>query len=101
MSRKNFKVEYLGKFEAIFKNNLGGYSGTPGWLNHEKNRRSKISWHCPFNGAKKIGPLTCYSAATKKLHQIIRFNGPISKLCLSVICYDHNIYFSDNYNHSM
>jgi len=46
MCRKNFKVEYLGEFEAIFKNVLGA----PRWLNHEKNRRSKISWHCPFKG---------------------------------------------------
>jgi len=36
MLRKNFKAEYLGEFEAIFKNILGGYSGAPGWLNHEK-----------------------------------------------------------------
>jgi len=34
---QNFKVEYLGKFKAIFKNILGGYSGALGWLNHEKN----------------------------------------------------------------
>jgi len=46
--RKNFKVEYFSEFEAIFKNILGDYSGAPGWLNHEQNRRSKISWHCPF-----------------------------------------------------
>jgi len=30
MSRKNFEVEYLGEFEAIFKNILGGYSGAQG-----------------------------------------------------------------------
>jgi len=39
---RNFKVEYLSQFEAIFKNILGGYSGTPGWLNHEKTWRSKM-----------------------------------------------------------
>jgi len=41
MSRKNFKVEYLGEFEAILKNILGGYSGALGWLNYEKNRSRK------------------------------------------------------------
>jgi hypothetical protein len=28
---------------------LKGYSGTWGKLIHEKNLKSKISWHCPFN----------------------------------------------------
>jgi len=36
MSRKNFEVEYLCEFEAIFKNILGGYLGAQGWLNCEK-----------------------------------------------------------------
>jgi hypothetical protein len=25
------------------------YSGAWGKLTHEKNQKSKISWHCPFN----------------------------------------------------
>jgi hypothetical protein len=25
-----------------------GYSGAGGKLNHEKNQKQKISWHCPF-----------------------------------------------------
>jgi len=36
MLRKNFKVEYLNEFKTILKNILGGYSGAPGGLNHEK-----------------------------------------------------------------
>jgi len=36
MSRKNFEVEYLCEFEAIFKNILGGYLGAQWWLNCEK-----------------------------------------------------------------
>jgi len=39
--RKNFKVEYLGQFKAIFKNVLEGYSGAPEWLNHEINGGQK------------------------------------------------------------
>jgi len=46
--RKNFKVEYLGQFKAIFKNILEGYSGAPGWLNHEKNRGQKSQDTVPF-----------------------------------------------------
>ncbi len=29
------------------------YSGAWGKLNHEKNQKQKISWHCPFKGGKK------------------------------------------------
>jgi len=36
MSRKNFEVEYLCEFEAIFKNILGGYLEAQGWLNVKK-----------------------------------------------------------------
>jgi len=45
------KSNILAKYEAIFKNILGGYSRAPGWLNCEKNRKSKILWHCPFKEA--------------------------------------------------
>ncbi len=31
------------------------YSGAGGKLNHEKNQKQKISWHCPFNAAKYGG----------------------------------------------
>jgi hypothetical protein len=39
---------YLGEFEAEFKKALARESGAQGVLFDEKNRRSKISWHCPF-----------------------------------------------------
>jgi hypothetical protein len=39
---------YLGEFEAEFKKE----SGAQGVLFDEKNQRSKISWHCPFNRSK-------------------------------------------------
>jgi hypothetical protein len=40
---------YLGEFEAEFKKALARESWEQGVLFNEKNRRSKISWHCPFN----------------------------------------------------
>jgi hypothetical protein len=39
---------YLGEFEADFKKDLARESGAQGVFFDEKNRRSKISWHCPF-----------------------------------------------------
>jgi hypothetical protein len=39
---------YLGEFEAELKNALARESGGRGVLFDEKNRGSKISWHCPF-----------------------------------------------------
>jgi len=59
MSRKNFKVEYLYEFEAIFKNILGGYSGAPGWLNLEKKPEVKnlmtLSLYCKYNMMSTMG----------------------------------------------
>jgi hypothetical protein len=40
---------YLGEFEAEFKKTSAHESGAQGVLFDEKTRRSKISWHCPFN----------------------------------------------------
>jgi hypothetical protein len=39
---------YLDEFGAEFKKALARESGSQGVLFDEKNRRSKISWHCPF-----------------------------------------------------
>jgi hypothetical protein len=44
-----FVVEYLREFESICKTVLAHESGDPGVQFNEKNRGSKISWHCPFN----------------------------------------------------
>ncbi len=42
--------EYLRKFSKKFEIALMVYSGDWGKLIHEKNQKSKISWHCPFKG---------------------------------------------------
>jgi hypothetical protein len=51
---------YLGEFEAVFKEALARESGAQEVLFDEKNRRSKISCHCPFNAtsSKKIMTIT-------------------------------------------
>jgi hypothetical protein len=38
----------LEEFSKKFEMALMGYSGALGKLIHEKNLKSKISWHCPF-----------------------------------------------------
>jgi hypothetical protein len=40
--------EYLREFSKKLETALIVYSGAWGKLIHEKNRKSKISWHCPF-----------------------------------------------------
>ncbi len=40
--------KYLREFSKKFKAALLVYSGAWGKLIHEKNQKSKISWHCPF-----------------------------------------------------
>ena len=44
----NFGIEYLGEIETEFENILACLSGAQMGWNHEKNWRSKISWHTPF-----------------------------------------------------
>ncbi len=41
--------EYLRKFSKKFEMAERVHSGAGGKLIHEKNQKSKISWHCPFN----------------------------------------------------
>ncbi len=41
--------EYLRKFSKKFEMAVLVYSDAWGKLIHEKNQKSKISWHCPFN----------------------------------------------------
>ncbi len=41
--------EYLREFSKKFEMALKEYSGAWGKLIYEKNQKSKISWHCPFN----------------------------------------------------
>jgi hypothetical protein len=40
--------KYLREFSKKFETALIVYSGAWGKLIHEKNRKSKISWYCPF-----------------------------------------------------
>ena len=49
LHRGNTQIfEYLGEYKVIWKIVLAWKSGTHMELIHEKNRGSKISWHCPF-----------------------------------------------------
>ncbi len=42
--------EYLREFSKKFEMAVMVYSDAWGKLIHEKNQKSKISWHCPFKG---------------------------------------------------
>ncbi len=44
--------EYLREFSKKIEAALMGYSGAWGKLIHEKNLKSKISWHCHFNNMR-------------------------------------------------
>ena len=44
----NLVIEYLGEIESEFENTLAFLSGAHMGSNHEKNWRSKLSWHTPF-----------------------------------------------------
>ena len=44
----NFVIEYLGENETEFENTSACLSETQMGSKHEKNWRSKISWHSPF-----------------------------------------------------
>ena len=44
-----FVIEYLSEIETEFENTLACLSGAQMGSNQEKNWRSKISWHTPFN----------------------------------------------------
>ena len=50
----NFVIEYLGEIEIEFENTLACLSGAQMGSNHEKNWRSKISWHTHFKQQTKI-----------------------------------------------
>ncbi len=44
--------KYLCKFSKKFETVLMEYSGAGGKLIHQKNKKQKISWHCPFNNTE-------------------------------------------------
>jgi hypothetical protein len=46
---KKLSICYLYYPTKKFETVLMGYSGALGKLIHEKNQKSKISWHCLFN----------------------------------------------------
>jgi hypothetical protein len=46
---RTLSCEYLREFSKKFETALMVYSGAWGKLIHEKNQKSNISWHCPFN----------------------------------------------------
>ncbi len=45
----NLEQRISPRFSKKFEAALTVYSGAWGKLIHEKNQKSKISWHCPFN----------------------------------------------------
>jgi hypothetical protein len=49
-AESNLKIEYLRKYEFIFKTALAHDLGDPGVLFAEKNCWSQILWDCPFKG---------------------------------------------------
>jgi hypothetical protein len=56
-----FVVEFsedLREFESICKTVLAHESGDPGVQSNEKNRGSKISWHCPFRHTRIVNKLS-------------------------------------------
>ena len=61
----NFVIEYLSEIETEFENTLACLSGAQMGFNHDKNWRSKISWHTPLKGtvslvrARLIGSTYC------------------------------------------
>ncbi len=57
--------KYIHKFSKKFEVALMVYSGSRGKLIHEKNQKSKISWHCPF---KTRNP---YSWVTHKKRSVV------------------------------
>ncbi len=48
----HLSCEYLREFSKKFETTLLVYSGAWGKMIHEKNQKSKISWHCPFKGTR-------------------------------------------------
>ncbi len=45
--------EYVHEFSKKYETALMVYSGAWGKLIHEKNLKSKISWHCPFKWGRR------------------------------------------------
>ncbi len=54
MVHLELRCEYLREFSKKFETALMIYSGAWGKLIHEKNQKSKISWHCPFKKKKAV-----------------------------------------------
>jgi hypothetical protein len=50
----SLSCEYLREFSKKFETTLMVYSGAWGNLIHEKNQKSKISWHCTFKAILSI-----------------------------------------------
>jgi hypothetical protein len=51
----HLEPQYLRKFSKKFEMAVTVYSGAWGKLIHEKNQKSKISWHCSFEQTKAEG----------------------------------------------
>jgi hypothetical protein len=69
------------------------YSGAWGKLIHEKNQKSKISWHCPFNGVLWIG------IALKPIRIRLSILMPIRILHQVVTCWVIGTFFCCFYSH--
>ncbi len=70
---QTLSCEYLSEFSKKFETTLMVYSGAWGNLIHEKNQKSKISWHCPFKCGKDrcVNPNVTLDVEMKVLHVIL------------------------------
>jgi hypothetical protein len=73
---------YLGEFEAEFKKPLARESGAQGVLFDEKNRESKISWHCHYTVKGARGKVSFDSQTDQYVSQLSSDASPDAYLSL-------------------
>jgi hypothetical protein len=81
---------YLGEYEALCKTASARESGSMVRLFDEKNRGSKISWHCPFKATliQDFRPLVFLSNNPRPLKQsLFEDSFEFANLCLAVSKY--------------
>jgi hypothetical protein len=81
------KFEYLLKFEFIFEKALAPSSGAQDACFNDKNRGSKISWHCPLKKYK--GTIACTGISWAKRQSQL---SNLSRHFLSRV-YNQGVYF--------
>ncbi len=71
--------EYLREYSKKFEMAVMVHSGDWGKLIHEKNQKSKISWHCPFNDSKQT--LFSFHCLIFSIHRISNLQNLTSYNC--------------------